>query len=512
MAAKTENHSGNKGAAIAGGLLVVGGAVLLLVKGKTSRLLGTVVSGENNAPIAGAHIQVGTVAATSDATGKFTMTVKPGDYTCTIIATGFITYAQPITIEAGDNTKTFQLFKTSTAAGLSGRVTNVNTGGPLVGVNVSVAGHSGITNSNGVYTISGLTAGNGTVTFTLTGYKTKTAAITLVVGANTLDMTMNNLGTVQGTVRDSVTSVPLSGVSVTINGSVVATTNANGGYSLIMASGDYQVGFTKTGYQQQTQPLTIEPELTVPLDIQLIENFSNNGTVQGTVANAQNGNPIPGAALTFTAPDNTPYAAFANSLGQYSIELPGSTLGITYALAVTATDFNSYSSSALVRTGAFTTKNVAMTPIVTTPGSVIGAVYTQGWLPIQGATVMLQDTHPLIQATTDQNGLYRMSNVPAGNYTIWANANGYAQQSKDIVVDSGFETVVPVFQLVPIQQAIGFYMIVDFDPSNWPSAAIWFADINGAVLQLLHRCEQPVGREPVGYELGYRANADGRAL
>ena len=157
------------------------------------------------------------------------------------MAAGYIEYFKPLVVVAGDNRPRIQLFKTAVQAGLTGKVTDINTSLPLSGVTVATSGKTATTAADGTYSITGLVIGNITVTFTKSGYAQETATKTIVAGANTLDMQMDNMGTVEGFVRDSVTSAPISGATVKV-GAGTATTNQNGAYTLKVVSGSVATG------------------------------------------------------------------------------------------------------------------------------------------------------------------------------------------------------------------------------------------------------------------------------
>lgn len=474
----------NKGTALAiGGIAVVGAGVAIyaLTRGKkgTASLTGRVISGVDNSNISGAHVTLGDKSATTGIDGLFTIDdLTPGQYPITIKADDYQDYTGGITVDEGHNERTFQLFREVHQAGLSGRVTDQNTGEPLYQVNVQALNKTASTQTNGTYSITDLTSGPGTVTVTFTkqGYKTKTANIILKDGANVLDMVMNNLGTVQGRVFDSVTNVAIQGALVK-SGAYETTTKAAGNYSLTMPSGQRVVTVTKTGYNSDQQTVTIEPEVVKPLDFPLVEIFEQTGVVKGTVKDSLSLNPIPNVNVVFN-PGN--HIAQANYLGQYSIELPSnSSPGITYSIAVSHSGYQTYNGSVTVRTGTYNNKDILLVPVQVPNGAVDGYVLraTDG-APIYNAAVDIQYPTQL-RAYTNSQGYYKIQNVPPGNYQIGATASGYAQQMKTVQVVSGQTARVPDFRLQPEGGGIGFFMGIDFDYTYYPTASLWYADVAG---------------------------------
>lgn len=114
-------------------------------------------------------------------------------------------------------------------------------------------------------------------------------------------------------------------------------------------------------------------------------------------------------------------------------------------------------------------------------GTVQGVVYNRNnpSQVIAGAHISLEGTN--YEAYSDQTGFFSIPNVPPGTYVAWCSATGFTQISKTITVYSG-QTASIAFDMPPIGTALGFYMGVDFDPSNYPTAKYWYADLNGGVI------------------------------
>ena len=75
-------------------------------------------------------------------------------------------------INEGNNTLNIQMVKIT--GNLSGVVSDENTGLVISGVKVTVAGLVAYSDSNGYYEVDGITPGNYTVTFEVSGYQTET--------------------------------------------------------------------------------------------------------------------------------------------------------------------------------------------------------------------------------------------------------------------------------------------------------------------------------------------------
>ncbi len=482
MADKKESKKKLDSGLLVGGIAILAGGLYFLVSHgiKNAILIGRVVSGEDGSSISGASVTIGEISVTTDSGGNFSIANLPSkEVTITITKTGYITYEGKITLKSGENRQQFVLYKTVTSASLSGVVTDVHTGQAISGVSVTVGSKSATTDSTGHYTVAGLTAGTVLATFYKQWYTMVSRTVTIVAGNNNLNVAMNNLGTITGRVTDSSTGAYLSGVTLTASTGQTATTNAVGQYSITMPSGPASITASKSGYQSQTLSVTPEPDITKPLDFALVQEFTQNGIVQGTVYNTSNSSPISGAALTFVGPDGIAHQTSSGISGTYSIELPGDSSlgGVQYSITVTKSGFYNYTGTQGVRTGAYHTKDIPMEPVPVAPGSIVGTVVDSHGAPISGVRIDLDPGDFFAYTGTD--GTYTLNNIPPGNYTIWASKSGYVQQDKSITVYSGQVTSVPNFVLSPSGTGLGFYMEVDFDPSYYPTATLWYADVLG---------------------------------
>jgi len=77
-------------------------------------------------------------------------------------------------------------------------------------------------------------------------------------------------------------------------------------------------------------------------------------------------------------------------------------------------------------------------------GTIKGKVQSEDGSPLVGVNVMLEGQQ--MGAATDTRGMYRITGIPAGEYTLTANYIGYSERSKDIDIQSG-ETLEINFSL-----------------------------------------------------------------
>jgi hypothetical protein len=359
-------------------------------------------------------------------------------------------------------------------ASITGTVKNNYTNQPISGAKITIGSRYTYTNSSGKYSISDLDPGTYDASAEATSYDNILTSITVEEDeAYTLDFAMIARVTLQGAVTDSVTNAAISGASVNVGGTIL-TTSANGNYSVVLPEGNYSVQVSKTGYITQTHQKTVTLPLAI-LNISLVQEFAQTGVVQGRITNASSGNGISGARIQLGSQYTN-----SNSQGYYSIEVP---VG-TYTITVSASGYNTATRNFTVRVGTINTENFALTPVAVPPGAITGRVKNASTgADVSGATVWLNETQTggaMGQTITNSLGSYLFSNIAPGNYTITVEKDGYSDQNKTTTVTSGNTSTVN-FNLVPSAVQLGFVMSVEFDPTNYPTATTWYADLGGRI-------------------------------
>ena len=282
------------------------------------------------------------------------------------------------------------------------------------------------TGTNGVYPFTGLVVGTDTTTsascqfyLSAPGYYPEVATLTVNSGLTTLDtekLVPQLTSTVMGKVTDSVTGLPIKGIQVSNYTST--TTDANGDYSITnnqMLGFDNAPDVTSFGFTSPTGAyLSAYPTVSVvagqteTLNVQL-DPQCGPATVSGTIYNASNQQPIPGAQIgNFTQGTST----IADQNGFWSMQVPVyNNQPFSDTFTASATGFNPKSESIRIFCGAHLHLDFGTASDET--GTLTGTVTDANTqLPVAGAFVGGSFG---ATTTTDASGQYTFTGVPTGN-------------------------------------------------------------------------------------------------
>ena len=162
-------------------------------------------------------------------------------------------------------------------AQVSGHIVN-EAGSTLAGVQVATVPPTSIalTDSSGAFLLSGIPAGDYTISTEKTGYRNESlklalqpeqsATLAIVLGRST-----KKQGHLSGTLRDAITQAPVAGVSITTHPATTALlTDADGRFHLdSLAVGDYQVRIKKLGYQTDSVVVAVTEQKTTRIELLL---------------------------------------------------------------------------------------------------------------------------------------------------------------------------------------------------------------------------------------------------
>jgi hypothetical protein len=220
-----------------------------------------------------------------------------------------------------------------------------------------------------------------------------------------------NSGDVAGEVTQSgQPQTKIAGATVlVVGGGAPVTTNALGQYALVSEDGPQTLEVSAYGYEAQQIPINVVPLDTTVVNVALIP--VPGGSVHGTVSDASNASPIPGALVVI---QTTPLTTLTDAAGAYSY--PAVPAG-PYTLRASSFGFNAKLASVNVLPGSNNLVDFTLdaAPIVTAFESGVGLWTVSG---INGATVgrwQLGDPEPTNGGTVQTGD----DHTPAPGVNAW---------------------------------------------------------------------------------------------
>ena len=385
-------------------------------------IAGTVTDSITHLAISSATITVtqgATTIATSttDGSGNYSIGgIYPGTYSVQASKTNYTTQTQSSVVVASNATTTASFALVPQTGSLSGTVTNAVTSATLNGATITLLSGATViqtttTAGGGLYSMTGITPGSYTVRATLTSYQTQTASVTIssnVVTTQNLSL-QPDPGSIAGTIRDALTSSPLSGATVqALQGATVVgttTTAADGTYTLSgLVPNSYTVQASMLHYQTGSTTAVVTSDSTVTANLSL---QPNTGSLSGVVTDASSGSPLAGVTVAVTK-GGSPVASTTTAVnGTYSISSLAP--AATYVVQASLTHYQTQTATAVaIVSDQTTTENFALVPDTgTIVGTVTNSVSGSG---VAGITVQVLQGSTLIQSTTTiAGGTYSFS-------------------------------------------------------------------------------------------------------
>ena len=275
---------------------------------------------ENRKPLADVEITVEgkgkSLKAKTDASGNYKLNnLQPGEYIVTYLKNGYS--IRKIQVNIGNETRKLYVNMNRKKYDISGTIkdTNYNL---VPEAKVTIVPKEKyisqqqivMTDANGVFKVQGLIAGTYEIFVEKAGYITakysKSSNFHVPLDLKIAKCSGSKL---HGKIikadddMDMSNNTPLADVTVKIWGlgqnwgiTQAVSTNANGMYMFTdLPLGEYKLVISKTGYMEVEEYVTVDSENTITynLALELISNYSKgNGTVQGTIRDAQTGTAI----------------------------------------------------------------------------------------------------------------------------------------------------------------------------------------------------------------------------
>lgn len=323
-------------------------------------------------------VSPGNYQTTTGITGVFFFANVPvGNYTITATRADFVTYTDTVTVT--DIGALVDILMTPVQRGsLTGIVRSAESGLPISGVQVSMAGKQDTTNLTGLFRIEDIPVGSYTISATCSGFQDYRGNVTINSGENALEILMSvqtqsdgegeqTLGSLNGIVRNKTTGLPVANAKVTLfPGGYESMTPWTGIFSFSnIPIGQYTIKATCTGYEVFSQSVTVTQGVGF-LEITLtpIPNGGENegegegegeregegegelegevntwGNLSGHVRNATTNQPLKDVSLFLSLGD---YQTLSDSKGAY--EFNNIPVG-TYMLTATLVGYEIYGAS-----------------------------------------------------------------------------------------------------------------------------------------------------------------------
>jgi large repetitive protein len=423
---------------------------------------GTVTDSVGGTPLVGAKVLLRTIgggATTVDSTvaaanGTYSLThVQAGTYNLIASAAGHTSKTVRTVVAAANITSNFQLVGLPAGIIISGTVTDSVGGTPLAGAKVYLRTGGGgggtlldsaVAAANGTYSIDSVLPGNYRLVASAALHTTKTIN-PLTVAAAPITQNFQLVGLpagiiISGLVTDSASGTPLAGAVVRLRtggiggGAVIdsAISAANGAYSIdSVDAGTYSLNATAAGHTARTIAGIVVAAANVTQNIELV-GLPAGISISGTVTDSARGTPLAGAVVrlrTAGGAGTLVDSAIVAANGTYSIDSvqPGN-----YNLSAVAAGHTT-KTVAVTAAAANLTRNFQLLglPGVTVSGNVADSA---SGLPLAGAIVKAMQAGVLVDsAIAAANGTYSLD-LPAGTYTISANAAGHGTKARTVVV------------------------------------------------------------------------------
>jgi len=300
--------------------------------------------------------------------------------------------------------ETFSIFHFTGGGYIDGVITNVEDD-PIEGVSIvnDLTGKETFSNENGEYHM-GLYPGTHALTFSHPDYIEVTIEDIIVIEdqTNQMDVVMNQLGMISGTVSDN-DSDPIMGVIVSIAGQSADTTDAEGAYFIGgLEAGNYDVDFSHVDYRDTTATgVQVQDNETTYLNM-ILNQF---GAVTGIVAN-NGGSPISGVIVTADTESDTTDADGIYYLGGLDTGSYDVSFSHNAYVDTTVSDVE-------VQFNNETILDITLHQLGGIRGAVTDAVSSEA---IEGVQVLIIETGD--SDTTNAAGLFSFSGIGPGIYEI----------------------------------------------------------------------------------------------
>lgn len=376
--------------------------------------------------IAGAKVTIGSDTQTTDSRGDCTFeNLAYGDYSITIICTGYNTYSENISISSETLKLDIKLSKSSGDSGvINVSVSDKDTGLPVSGASIIMGSKSGTTDSEGKYTFTNMAHGTYSVTITCNDYITFTDNFTFNTSEYDYNVNLTPI-TQTGNVNVTVTSSsgsPIKNAEVQLTGQDNQYTDSSGKCTFSNLNySTYDISVTHTGYEPYSGKVIVsESEVNYPVSL---APTTQTGTINVNVTNHISGDAVSGAKVTI----GTTYKS-TDSTGKCSFT--GMSYG-SYIVKVTHDDYDNYQTTVTLNKSSITC-NVSLLPIEKTGTINVSVTDSSTSVALENATVKLDSETKY----TDSSGKCTFTEISFGTHSLDVSYSNYTPYSETIDLET----------------------------------------------------------------------------
>ena len=385
-----------------------------------------------------------TESARTNTTGYFRLeNITAGGHTLNITTAGYPEEQRLITV-SWNRTSTVTIHLAG--ATMRGMIRD-DDGSPLsagISVDNESAWFNTTSGTDGIYSVSGLRAGQYNITVTKSGYVTyENQSIYVATGGTIWENGTLVGGVLAGNVTDNAgRSIADASVRLSKSGTEIrsALSSSDGSFELSsIAAGTYDLTVSNGGYLQNSTNVHIAAGQTIYKDVVL-----TGGSICGSIQDDA-GRGIADATIELLGTD---YTGNSNRSGNYSVD--GVAEGDYYIRATHEGYITSTSENTVhISPGETTLHNFTLR------GGTLTGIIDNGTSPLRGVNVtIILTTGVNLTAETDDSGRYIIKGVPGGVYAMTAGLAGYHNSTIGGIVITAGETATQDVTMEELQGKI----------------------------------------------------------
>ena len=405
----------------------------------TGTIIVTIVDSATGEPVGGAETMIGQRAETADNAGSVTAEEVPAGQ---IIVNASARLYEPASAEAtleaaGESIVEIELVPI-TYGTITGTVVDSASGSPLANASVQFAGLELQSDTQGLFRAERVPAGTVSVVAELFRYVSDQQTVELERGTEqqvALSLDPITTGTVRGIVLNSTDGQPVQGATVTI-GNLAAQSDADGRFEIEnVPAGEVSTRASLALFEPGDSAVNVAAAEVVDTELRLLP--ITYGTISGTVVNADTGAALPGATVSAGSQSTE-----SDAEGAFELTRVGAgEITVVGSKAIHTDD------STMVTLAAGASESATLRLREITWGIVSGtATDADTGRPLANADIVIATR----RTTTDENGRFRIDEVPAGQLQVTGNLAAYEPASSQVSLTADAEIEVTL-ALVPIK-------------------------------------------------------------